>query len=181
MSRLLNPATVGGAVFYAVLFLGIALVASLTIRASVKRLLAHPDHILFDRTGIRLLTQLSQVLVFLCAMVLYAHLVPALHHLATALLAGVSVASVVIGIAAQSTLSNVIAGFTLLLYRPFRVGDRVQLGGPAGLLSGRIESLGLGYTIVRGDDGRKIIVPNSTMATQVTINLNDVSEPKPVS
>ena len=52
---------------------------------------------------------------YLCALVLWAHLVPLLRHLSTALLAGVSIASVVIGLAAQSTLGNVISGFALLL------------------------------------------------------------------
>jgi len=180
MSHLLDPSQVGGAIVYALLFLAIAVAVSLAIEVAVKRLLAHPDHVLVDRTGIQFLMQVSQVLVFLCALVLYAHLIPALHHIATALLTGVSVASVVIGIAAQPTLGNVIAGFALLLYRPFRIGDRVQLAGPPGLMTGRVESLSLGYTIVRADDGRKVIVPNSTMASQVTINLNDVAEPKPL-
>jgi small conductance mechanosensitive channel len=81
----------------------------------VRRLLCHPDHAQLDRTGIQFLTQLSQALVYLCALVLWAHLVPLLRHLSTALLAGVSIASVVIGLAAQSTLGNVISGFALLL------------------------------------------------------------------
>jgi hypothetical protein len=86
----------------------------------------------------------------------------------------VSVASVVIGLAAQNTLGKVIAGFALLLYRPFRISDRVQIAGLSRLATGTVESLSLGYTIVRGDDGRRFIVPNSTMATQVAVNLNDV-------
>lgn len=114
------------------------------------------------------------MLTYLCALVLYAHLIPVLRQLGTALLTGVSVASVVIGLAAQNTLGNVIAGFSLLLYRPVRIGDRVQVAGPSGPCIGTIESLSLGYTIIRVEDGRKIIVPNSTMASQVTVNLNDV-------
>jgi small conductance mechanosensitive channel len=91
-----------------------------------------------------------------------------------ALLTGVSVASVVLGLAAQNTLGNVIAGFSLLLYRPIRIGDRVQVAGPSGPCIGATESLSLGYTIIRAEDGRTIIVPNSTMASQVTVNLNEV-------
>lgn len=120
------------------------------------------------------MTQLAQALIYLSALVLYAHLVPMLRQIGTALLAGVSVASVVIGLAAQNTLGNGIAGLALLLYRPFRIGDRVQLTGPAGLATGTVETLSLGYTMIRADDGRKLVVPNSTMAAQVTVNLNDV-------
>ena len=174
MRGLLDPSTVAGALVYAVLFLGTAAVVARVLRTSVRRLLSHADHALVDRTGIEFVTQLTQALIYLCALVLYAHLVPVLRQLGTALLAGVSVASVVIGLAAQSTLGNIIAGFALLLYRPFRIGDRVQLAGPSGLVTGTVESLSLGYTMIRADDERRVIVPNSTMATQITVNLNDV-------
>jgi small-conductance mechanosensitive channel len=177
MRSLLDPSTVAGALVYAVVFFGMAAVVARVIRTSVRRLLSHADHALIDRTGIQFMTQLSQALIYLCALVLYAHLVPVLRQLGTALLTGVSVASVVIGLAAQNTLGNVIAGFALLLYRPFRIGDRVQLAGPLGVATGTVESLSLGYTMIRDDDGRRVIVPNSTMATQVTVNLNDVKAP----
>ena len=48
-------------------------------------------------------------------LVLYAHLIPALRSMGTALLTGVSVVSVIIGLAAQNTLGNLIAGISLLL------------------------------------------------------------------
>jgi small conductance mechanosensitive channel len=174
MSNVLDPAALGGALVYAAVFLAAATIVARVIRTSVTGLLAHRDHLAIDRTGIQFLTQLSQVLVYLCALVLYAHLVPVLRQLGTALLTGVSVASVVIGLAAQNTLGNVIAGFAILLYRPVRIGDRVQVTAPSGPATGTIESLSLGYTMIRAADGRKVIVPNSTMSSQVTVNLNDV-------
>jgi len=174
MRALIDPATLTGALVYAVLFFGTAALVARALRLSVRRLVSHADHSSVDRTGFEFLTQVSQALIYLCALVLYAHLVPVLRELGTALLTGVSVASVVIGLAAQSTLGNVIAGFALLLYRPFRIGDRVQLAGPSGLVTGTVETLSLGYTMIRAADGRKVIVPNSSMATQVTVNVNDV-------
>jgi len=177
VTRPIDPSSLTGALLYAALFFAAAAIVARAIRTSVKRLLSHADHTLVDRTGVEFVTQLAQVLVYLCALVLYAHLVPVLRQFGTALLAGVSVASVVIGLAAQNTLGNVIAGFALLLYRPFRIGDRVQVTAPSGLATGTVETLSLGYTIIRADDRRKIIVPNSTMATQVTVNLNDVKSP----
>jgi small conductance mechanosensitive channel len=177
MSVLFDPSTFAGALVYAVLFFGTAAVVASVIRTSVRRLLWHADHAPVDRTGIQFLTQLSQALIYLCALVLYAHLVPVLREIGTALLTGVSIASVVIGLAAQNTLGNLIAGFVLLLYRPFRMGDRVQLAGPAGLATGTVDGSSMGYTMIRADDRRKVIVPNSTMATQVTVNLDDVKAP----
>jgi len=88
----------------------------------------------------------------------------------------VSIASIVIGLAAQSTLGNLIAGFALLLYRPFRIGDRVQLTTPRGLMTAKIEALTLGYTLLRDDEDNQVIVPNSVMATVVVIRINKVQE-----
>jgi small-conductance mechanosensitive channel len=63
---------------------------------------------------------------------------------------------------------------TLLLYRPFQVGDRVQVTAPTGLETGVVEVITLGYTILRTGDNRRIVVPNSAMANQVTVNLTSV-------
>ena len=124
-----------------------------------------------DRTAINFIVQLLQVGIFLAAGILYAHLVPALRSMGTALLAGVSVASIVIGLAAQSTLGNLIAGVVLLLYRPFQVGDQVQLNTPKGLAIGVVDSLTLGYTVLRDPANEEIIVPNSVMASVVIIRI----------
>ena len=80
------------------------------------------------------------------------------------LLAAAAFTAVIIGLAAQQTLGNVIAGLVLLSARPFRVGDRVRLqAGPlAGQLEGTVASLGLLYTeLAEGED--TIMVPNSVV------------------
>ena len=72
--------------------------------------------------------------------------------------------AVIVGLAAQQTLGNVIAGTVLLSARPFRVGDRVRLqgGGLAGQAEGVVSELGLLYTtFAQGDD--HMLVPNSVV------------------
>ena len=83
----------------------------------------------------------------------------------------VSVLSVIVGFAAQNTLGNVIAGIALLIYRPFKLGDRLQVIAPTGLETGVVENLTLGYTLLKTDDNRHVVVPNSLMASQTAINL----------
>src|SRR3954471_6985050 len=69
--------------------------------------------------------------------------------------------AVVVGLAAQQTLGNLIAGTVLLSARPFRVGDRVRLqgGGLAGAVEGVVSSLGLLYTTL-SFGGDPIMIPN---------------------
>jgi small-conductance mechanosensitive channel len=90
------------------------------------------------------------------------------------MLASVGVASVVVGLAAQSTLGNLIAGISLILYRPFKVGDRVQVTAPTGLETGLVLNIDLGYTILRTADQRLLVIPNSSIASQASINLSAV-------
>jgi small-conductance mechanosensitive channel len=111
-------------------------------------------------------------MVYIIAFLCYCHLVPALQHLGTAWLASVGVVSVVVGLAAQSTLSNLISGISLVLYRPFRIGDRVQVAAPTGVEIGVVESIDLGYTRMRTADGRRLVIPNATIASQTSINLS---------
>jgi small-conductance mechanosensitive channel len=162
-----DPKNLAGALFYAIVFLAAALFAGRLARLFARRSARH----LSDVTALNYVAQLLQVAVFLIALILYAHLIPALRAMGTALLAGVSVASVVVGLAAQNTLSNLVAGFSLLLYRPFHIGDRVQLATPRGVSIGTVTSLSLGYTILTDPDGHEIIVPNSVMVSQVIIRL----------
>jgi small conductance mechanosensitive channel len=72
--------------------------------------------------------------------------------------------AVIVGLAAQQTLGNVIAGTVLLSARPFRVGDSVRLQGGqiAGQIEGTISSLGLLYTTFATEEGA-IMVPNSVV------------------
>jgi small-conductance mechanosensitive channel len=86
--------------------------------------------------------------------------------------------AVVLGLAAQQTLGNLIAGTVLLSARPFRVGERVRLqaGGLAGQAEGVVSSLGLLYTtLARGED--RIMVPNSVVLGAAVVPLR---EPRPL-
>jgi small conductance mechanosensitive channel len=72
--------------------------------------------------------------------------------------------AVVVGLAAQQVLGNLLAGVVLITNRPFRVGERVRLqAGPlAGQIEGVVGQLGLFYTtLVSGAD--RILVPNGVL------------------
>ncbi len=87
---------------------------------------------------------------------------------------GASFTAVVVGLAAQQTLGNLIAGTVLLSARPFRVGEHVrfQAGGLAGEATGVVTSLGLLYTTLqRGAD--EVLIPNSLVLSAAIIPLRE--------
>jgi len=89
---------------------------------------------------------------------------------ARTLLVGGAFTAVILGLAAQQTLGNVIAGTVLLSASPFKVGDRVRLqGGPlAGQIEGTVSSLGLLYTTFATDED-SVMVPNSVVLNVAVI------------
>lgn len=175
----LKPDTLLGALVYLVVFLGMALILSRVLRTVVHAGMIRKGHI--DRTTISFMQQFGTVLIWVIVLILYAHLIPVLRSMGTALLAGASIASVVIGLAAQSTLGNLVAGISITLYRPFRLGDTIQVAAPTGTEIGVVEIISLGYTTLRTADGRLVVVPNALAAAQVSINLGSTFTPWPVT
>ena len=167
---LLDPATLSGALLLFAVFGVVGIVLSVILRRTMHAIYARDRDGRLDRLSMGFLSKFAQVFLWLVVAMLYAHAIPALAKLGTALLASVSVASIVIGLAAQSTLANLVAGVSLILYRPFKLGDRLEIGVPAGVETGIVEDVSLGYSVLRTPDNRRIVLSNSTMANAVMIN-----------
>jgi small conductance mechanosensitive channel len=175
----LRPDSLVGALFYLALFMALALLLTRGMRTAVRVAMTRGGHL--DRTTISFLQQISSALIWVGMLILYAHLIPELRAIGTALLAGASIASVVIGLAAQSTLGNLVAGISITIYRPFRLGDTLQVTAPTGTEIGVVDSISLGYTTLRSPDGRFVVLPNSLAASQVMINLSTTYVPGQMS
>src|ERR1700761_8003449 len=175
----LKPDSLWGAINYFVIFVFIAVLLSRILRAAVHASMTRQGHM--DRTTVNFLQQFGSVFIWVIVLILYAHLIPMLRSMGTALLAGAGVVSVVIGLAAQSTLGNLVAGISIAIYRPFRLGDTLQVTAPTGTDIGVVELISLGYTTLRAPDGHMIVLPNAIAASQVTINLNTTYAPWPIT
>ena len=82
------------------------------------------------------------------------------------LVTALGVGSLAIGLAAKDTLANMISGFTLMLDRPFRIGDRIQLGTQVG----DVVDIGLRSTKIKGLDNTFLIIPNAELCNSTLIN-----------
>ena len=84
------------------------------------------------------------------------------------LIVSLGVGSLAIALAAQETLANMIAGFVILIDRPFREGDRIKL--PTGEV-GDIYKIGMRSTKILDFDNNLIIVPNSILVKSTIQNM----------
>jgi small-conductance mechanosensitive channel len=100
--------------------------------------------------------------------------VPEVRATAGAILASSAVIGVVVGLAAQRTLSNFISGVAIALAQPLRLGDRVAVGDSVGT----VEEIGSIYTYLRRDDGARFLVPNDRLASDTILNSTIVSQDK---
>ncbi len=84
----------------------------------------------------------------------------------TSLIAVVGAAGLAIGLALQGSLANFAAGFLLILFRPFKVGDYIEGAGVAGT----VEQIQVFTTNLKSPDNKKIIIPNAKLTGDNIIN-----------
>jgi small-conductance mechanosensitive channel len=89
---------------------------------------------------------------------------------------GASFSAVIIGLAAQQTLGNILAGVVLLSARPFTVGERVRFVGGGVADEGTVVSLGLLYVTIR-DGADDILLPNTSV---LSMAIRPIREPDAV-
>lgn len=85
---------------------------------------------------------------------------------ATSIVAVLGAASLAVGLALQGALSNVAAGVMILLFRPYRVGDTIEVAGRKGV----VRTLDLFTTEMATADNLKIVVPNGKVFGDVIVN-----------
>ena len=86
----------------------------------------------------------------------------------TSLVALFSVAGLALSLSVQNIMANLFSGITLLMTRPFAVGDWVEVAGQ----SGSIKSIGLFYTVLATGDNKTISLPNSNVTASTLVNYN---------
>lgn len=84
----------------------------------------------------------------------------------TALLAGLSVAGIAVGFAAKDTLENFIAGITILVDRPFRIGDQIEVDDTFGV----VDEITLRSTRLRTMNDQIMILPNALVINHKLLN-----------
>lgn len=85
----------------------------------------------------------------------------------TSFLTVVGAASLAIGLALKDSLGNFASGVMLILFRPFRVGDVVTVGGE----TGSVEEITVFNTILNTGDNQKKIIPNGTVGSSTITNI----------
>lgn len=131
------------------------------MRRSARLLKADPTNYSFVQHAVSLVT-------FTCAVLFVFYNIPELHNLGKTLFAGAGILAAIIGFASQEAFSNIISGIFIVIYKPFRVGDSIKL--LSNNQAGTVEDITLRHTIIKGNENRRIIVPNSVISREQILN-----------
>ena len=89
----------------------------------------------------------------------------------TSFIAILSAATLAIGMALKGTLSNFAGGVSVMIFRPYKVGDFIEGGGH----SGSVKEIQIFNTVLTTGDNRTIIIPNNAIATGSLVNFSTQS------
>ncbi len=84
----------------------------------------------------------------------------------TSFIAVLGAAGLAIGLALQGSLANFAAGFLLIVFRPFKVGDVIEAAG----VTGKVEAMHIFTTTLLTGDNKTIIVPNAKLGNDNIVN-----------
>ncbi|WNJ17981.1 mechanosensitive ion channel family protein [Pontibacter sp. G13] len=148
--------------------------AALLRRLLVSKVKPGPDKPHLDATTISFVKNAVNFVIFLLMIFGIVYTIPSLRTLALSLTAGAGVAAAILAFAAQSAMSNIISGIFLVIFRPFRVNDRIKVGQ---LYEGIVEDITIRHTVIRDFNFRRIIIPNQSLSQEVIIN-SDITDQK---
>jgi small-conductance mechanosensitive channel len=98
--------------------------------------------------------------------------IPYFKSLGSALFAGAGIFTAVIAFASQKAFSDIIGGIFILIFKPFRVNDIIDVAGH----KGKVEEITLRHTIIKDYEFRRIVIPNSIISNDTIINSSITEE-----
>ena len=142
---------IGVGIVVFIIFLVIASIARKIITAAAEKAS-------FDSMLTSLLARLGYIIVvvigiFVAATVIFPGITPG------SLIAGLGIGSVALGFAFKDVMQNLLAGFLLLLYRPFKIGDQIKVND----FEGTVEEITVRATKIKTYDGERVVIPNAEL------------------
>jgi len=119
-----------------------------------------------DPTNYLFLGHTVRFLIYMVGFSLAIYSIPNLRVVAKSLLAGAGVLAVAIGFASQQALSNIISGMFIVIFKPYRITDRLKIGEMVGI----VEDITLRHTVLRDFYNKRIIIPNSLISNEILVN-----------
>ncbi|WP_431244955.1 mechanosensitive ion channel family protein [Flavobacterium sp. P21] len=122
----------------------------------------------FDPTGFRFLKHLVITVIYILGFAFALIQIPEFKIIGHSFLAGAGVISLVAGLASQQALSNIVSGIFLVIFKPFKINDKITINN----FVGTVEDINLRQVVLKDAENNRIIIPNSVISNQIIVNTN---------
>jgi small conductance mechanosensitive channel len=154
-----------------VLILVVSVVLERTIRYMMGKFLQRrAEQMNIDKTRYVFLKHVVTAVIYSLAVITIIYTLPKFRSIAVSLFAGAGIFAAILGFASQAAFSNIISGVFMVISKPFKVGDRIEIGSQ--LFVGIVEDITLRHTVIRSFDNQRIVIPNSIMSSETITNAN---------
>ncbi len=122
-----------------------------------------------DTTSLRFLRYVVIVGIYTTGVLMAILAFPSLRSIAQTALGGAGIVAVVAAIASQEALSNVVSGLFIISFKPFKIGDIIEISDT---MVGTVMDITLRHTVIRNFDNMMIVIPNSIINKEKLVNAN---------
>jgi len=122
----------------------------------------------YDATGFKFLKHLIITVIYILGFAFALIQIPEFKIIGHSFLAGAGVISLVAGLASQQALSNIVSGIFLVIFKPFRINDKITINNFVGI----VEDINLRQVVLKDAENNRIIIPNSVISNQIIVNTN---------
>lgn len=166
-NEVVNSNSIKHLIFVIVTLAVASLVLVILRKIATKLINSNADKIKVDPTNFSFLkNSLSFIIYFIALIVIFRH-IPSLRSFGSALFAGAGIIAAIIGFASQKAFSNIITGIFILIFKPYRVGDVIEISNGR---IGTVEEITLRHTVIKDFKNERIIVPNTVISDDIIIN-----------
>jgi small-conductance mechanosensitive channel len=154
------------------LVIAIIIVISIALERTIRFLIGrflnkNAEQLKVDKTRYVFLKHVVTATIYSLAIIAIIYSLPKFRTLAVSLFAGAGIFAAILGFASQAAFSNIISGVFMVISKPFKVGDRVEIGK---LYVGIVEDITLRHTVIRSFDNQRIVIPNSIISAETITN-----------
>lgn len=154
------------------LIISVIVIFSILLERTIRYLIGqflnrNAEQLKVDKTRYVFLKHVVTATIYSLAIIAIIYTLPKFRSIAVSLFAGAGIFAAILGFASQAAFSNIISGVFMVISKPFKVGDRIEIGKQ---YSGIVEDITLRHTVIRSFDNQRIVIPNSIISAETITN-----------
>lgn len=156
-----------------IIIVGSAVLLSFLLRKFLNKFLnKNIEQLKVNPTNYNFLKNASSFIIFIIAIFAIVYTIPEFKDIGATLFASAGIFAAVIAFASQQAMSNIIGGIFIVIFKPFRVGDVIQVRTDFG----SVEDITIRHTMLKNFQNERVIIPNSIISAEFITNRTIVDE-----